>query len=59
MKFGGALSVLSHIINFAILIYFSVVLLRLNALDVIGLLISAFGLFASLVANIVSVLGEK
>jgi len=32
------------------------IFLTLNALDVIGLLISAFGLLASLIANIVSVL---
>jgi hypothetical protein len=35
---------------------FTIILLKLNALDVIGLLISAFGLLASLIANIVSVL---
>jgi hypothetical protein len=34
----------------------SFILLKLNALDVLGLLISAFGLLASLIANIVSVL---
>jgi len=34
-------------------------LLRMNALDVLGLFISAFGLLASLIANIVSVLESK
>lgn len=54
MKTGDALSIFAQIINFAIFIYFIIVLLRLNLLDVNGLLISAFGLLASLVANIVS-----
>jgi len=31
----------------------------MNALDVVGLLISAFGLLSSLVANIVSVLESR
>lgn len=56
MKTGNALSIFSQIINFIIFIYFTIVLLRMNALDVTGLLISAFGLLASLIANIVSVL---
>ena len=59
MKTGEALSVFSQIINFVIFIYFVVVLLKLNALDIFGLLISAFGLLASLVANVVSVLESR
>ena len=59
MKTGEALSVFSQIINFVILIYFVIVLLKLNALDIFGLLVSAFGLLASLVANIVSVLESR
>jgi len=47
------------VINFAIFIYFTIVLLKMNALDVVGLLISAFGLLSSLVANIVSVLESR
>lgn len=56
MKFGDSLSIFSQILNFLIFIYFVIVLLRLNALDIIGLFISAFGLLASLIANIVSTL---
>jgi hypothetical protein len=56
MKTGDALSIFSQIINFVIFIYFIVILIKLNFLDIIGLLISAFGLLASLIANIVSVL---
>ncbi|MEK6890845.1 MAG: hypothetical protein AABX03_01780 [Nanoarchaeota archaeon] len=59
MKIGDALSILSQIINFVIFVYFSIVLISKNALDVPGLLISAFGLLASLIANIVSVLEDR
>ncbi len=59
MKLGSALSIFSQIINFLIFIYFTIVLLRLNVLDILGLFISAFGLLASLIANIVSVLETK
>ena len=58
MKTGDAFNLLSQIINFVIFIYFVIVLVQLNALDVTGLLISAFGLLISLLANIVSVLEE-
>jgi hypothetical protein len=56
MRTGDALSLLSQIINFVIFLYFAINLLKTNSLDIIGLLISAFGLLASLIANIVSVL---
>jgi len=56
MKTGDALSILSQIINFIIFLYFAIILLKTNSLDVIGLLISAFGLLSSLIANIISVL---
>jgi len=59
MKTGDALSIFSQIINFVIFIYFTITLLKLNILDIVGLLISAFGLLASLIANIVSVLETK
>lgn len=59
MRLGDSLSLFSQIINFAIFIYFTIVLLKINALDVVGLLISAFGLLSSLVANIVSVLEAR
>ncbi len=59
MRTGNALSLFSQIINFAIFIYFAVILLKLNPLDVTGLLISAFGLLSSLVASIVSALEER
>ena len=59
MKTGDALSIFSQIINFIIFIYFTITLLKMNALDAVGLLISAFGLLASLIANIVSALESR
>ena len=59
MKIGESFLLLSHAINFGIFIYFVVFLLKINALDPIGLSISAFGLFISLVSNIISVIEEK
>ena len=59
MKTGDALSIFSQIINFIIFAYFTITLIRLNILDIIGLFISAFGLLASLIANIVSVLESR
>ena len=55
MEKADSLSILSHLINFAIIIYFAIFLLKLNALDMFGLLISFFGLFVSLIANIVAI----
>lgn len=59
MKTGDALSIFSQILNLVIFIYFSINLIKLDALDAIGLTISAFGLLASLIANIVSVLETR
>jgi len=56
MKVGSRSSVLSHLINVIIFIYFSLTLIKIDALDVFGLFISAFGIFVSLMANIISVL---
>ena len=54
-----SLSLISHAINFSIFIYFIIFLLKLDALDLFGLSISAFGLFVSLIANIMSVLESR
>jgi len=59
MKTGDALSLFSQIINFAIFLYFAIILIKTNSLDATGLIISAFGLLSSLIANIVSVLEIK
>ena len=56
MRVGTALEIFSQIINFVIFVYFAVLLIKTNALEVQGLLISAFGLLSSLIASIVSAL---
>ena len=56
MRLSKPLSIFSQIINFVIFIYFIIVLLKINALDLTGLLISAFGIFASIISEIVSAL---
>ena len=56
MKISDYLSIFSQIINFIIFIYFIIALLKINALDIIGLFISAFGLISSIIVNIISVL---
>jgi len=56
MRTGTSLEIFSQIINFVIFVYFTISLIRINALDVFGLFISAFGLCASLIASIVSAL---
>jgi hypothetical protein len=55
METADSLAILSHLINFGIIIYFIVVLLKINALDAFGLTISFFGLFVSMIANIVGI----
>jgi len=55
MNRSDVLSIFSHIVNFLIFIYFSILLIKINLLDVQGLSISAFGLIISLIANIYSV----
>lgn len=55
MKLGDSFSLISHIINFIIFIYFAVTLIKINMLDILGLSISAFGILMSVAANIVSV----
>jgi len=59
MKFSNVLIIVSHIINLAIFFYFVVVLIKLNALEYTGLLISAFGILISLLVGIISVLESK
>ena len=58
MKTSENLTLFSQIINFIIFIYFILVLLKINALDLVGLFISAFGLISSIIVNIISVLDK-
>jgi len=55
MKTSDSLQIFSQILNFTIFIYFSIELIKLNFIDVVGLLISAIGLFSSLIVSIISV----
>lgn len=54
MRKGDGLEIISHIINFAIVIYFISFLLSNNMLTTFDAIISFFGLFISLIANIYS-----
>jgi hypothetical protein len=56
MKISNGFSIFSQAVNVLIFVYFVIVLLKLNALDVTGLFISAFGILTSLASNIVSTL---
>jgi hypothetical protein len=59
MKLSDGLAIFSQLINILIFIYFSIILLKINALDMIGLLISAFGIIMGLITSIVSVIETK
>jgi len=59
MKIGDLLAIISHLINVIIFIYFALTLIKINALDVRGLSIGAFGILISLIANIASILEGK
>ena len=56
MKVVNGFAIFSQAVNILIFIYFVIVLLKLNVLDIWGLFISAFGILTSLASNIVSVL---
>lgn len=59
MLISDSLGIFSQIINFVIFIYFTLVLIKFNMIDVWGLLVSAFGLFSSIVVSIISVLERR
>ncbi len=56
MTLGDLLTIFSHLINVSIFIYFSLILIKINALNTIGISISAFGIFMSLITNIIVIL---
>jgi len=60
MVTSDTFSFTSHLINFAIVLYFASFLFNKDLLKLSDLFISFFGLFVSLMANILSVLeGSK
>ena len=52
MKATDRLGIIVHIINFVIFLYFSIILIQTNPLDIISIIISFTGLFASLLLSI-------
>ena len=58
MRISNSLMVFSQIINFIVFIYFSIVLIKINALDITGLFISALSILISLIVNIIAVIEE-
>ena len=54
MYYGKSLTIMSHLINIIIFFYFVITLIKINMLDMLGLLISGFGILSSLIANIVA-----
>ena len=56
MKLGNLLTILSHLINIVLFIYFSTILIKENALNLTGLFVTAFGISMSLIANIISII---
>ncbi len=59
IRLGGPLSILSHIINFGILIYIFLGSVDTPCFKTSDLIISFIGLFVSLFVNIVSVIELK
>jgi len=56
MRVSDSLQVFSQILNFTIFIYFSIELIKAGFLDIIGLLVSAAGLFSSIIVSIIAVI---
>ena len=56
MKLSDNLKILSQIIQFIVFIYFIIALIKINALDIPGLLISAISILISLIIDIIGTL---
>ena len=56
MKWIDTLQILSQLINFTIFLYFAIILIQTSPLDIINIIISSIGLFASLLVNILDVI---
>jgi len=59
MKTGDIFNIVSQFINIIIFIYFAIIIIKTNSLDLTGLAISAFGLLTSFFASIVSALESR
>lgn len=56
MKISDQLQILSQIVQFSIFIYFAIILIQTNPLDIINLLISGLGMIISLIITIIGAL---
>lgn len=52
MRTTDRLQIIVHIINFVIFLYFSIIIIRTNPVDIINIIISSIGILASLLINI-------
>jgi len=59
MRTSDIFAIVSHIVNFIILGYFISFLINLESIATFDIVISFIGLFASLIANIMSVLEKN
>ncbi len=59
MRLSDNLKILSQIIQFIVFIYFIIALIKINALDIPGLLISAISILISLIVDIIGNLEEN
>ena len=56
MKISDQLQILSQIVSFIIFIYFAIILIQTNPLDIINLIISGIGLIISVIISIISII---
>ncbi|MBS3088981.1 hypothetical protein J4402_04365 [Candidatus Pacearchaeota archaeon] len=54
MNVSDRLQIVVHLLNFIIFLYFAVILIQTDPLDVTNIIISAVGLISSLVVSILS-----
>lgn len=53
MKLSDHLQILSQVVQFAIFIYFAIILIRTTPLDLLNLLISGLGMIISLIIGVI------
>ncbi len=59
MKIHNQLEIISQIINFIIFIYFSIILIKTNPLDILNLLISGIGMIISLLISVIGAIEKQ
>ena len=52
MKISDQIGILSQIINFIIFIYFAIILIKTNPVDIINIIIAGIGLIMSIIVSI-------